>query len=969
MYPHSVLKSNRYQTKKLLPMKKISFLLSALPVLTCLQLSYGQTPDWSRLLQVSTYGSQNGNALTADANYVYMAGDISGPVTYEGVNYASIGRHDMLLTKISNSGTAVWTKQFNAQADGSISPSVIQVDASQNIYVAGTFTGTMTIGSSSISSGASYNAFVAKFDASGNGVWATPYLTNNLYPGTSKLVLDGTNNCYLISNSNKLLKFNAAGTMQWEQSYPDRTLHAIAVYNSDLYIGGTLQSITAFGSITLTPLIGGFNTGFLLRADLNGVYNNSLIVKGAHFLSDGSSVSDICTDNAGNLLITGGYSRELILDTVSILNTTTSYYTYIAKCNSNFVFAWAKSSTSTVGQNRQVFTYRLFTDSNNNIYEYGLTNTPFSYGSMPVNPNGGQFLVKFDAGGNATGSAALQNTAYSKVHVTPGGKVLTTGSKNYAGAVSYGNLYLSQYNSNMTPDWQKISSNCQSGVVQVNYVKHDSTGNTYIQARVTGYCNYFGTVLSSDTAKTIISKHDVFGNLLWLHQVIDISPFSYGPGITLDKDNNVLTVGLFEKSVKIGTVTLTSTNPIEGYVAKYSQGGTFLWAAKMNYDHSADIISLATDNAGNVLVTGVMAPANYLVKFDASGNLLWSKSFPLESIYFSLVSADAQNNIYMATEVHLSDATGSATIGSVTLNQTYDDGSTALIKFDPDGNALWAKTYGGIPGNGFYSDGWPVDIRTDANGDNYLLGMCPNNSVFGTTTLANPLYKTSYSPYLTKIDATGNVVWATGIYAKRYYTNYGDLLDLDKSGNIYIGGHFNDSLSISGSIYKSDGIYDFYTCKYSNSGTFQWIKTIPADTRIITGLDAFGDNILTVAGVAGKNSTLGTFPFVKKGGSTGIIATLGNIPAAINEPGSDSRLSLYPNPSHGKFYVALKNRKSKTGTVDIEISNMLGEKIRTISGVESNRLNEIDLSALPKGIYCITIHEGDKNYSEKIVIE
>ena len=838
--------------------------------------NYSQAPDWTRVLQLSTYGAPYCDYITTDANYTYMASSINGPVTFNGTDFVSIGFRDMLISKINYAGVISWIKQIDAQTNGSIYANTMKVDANGNIYLAGIFSGQSTIGGSTITSGTLYNAFIAKFDAAGNGIWATPFFS--IGNGRSKMSIDVTGNIYLISRSRTLLKFNSSGESQWEQTYPDKTLLAIAISGSDLFLGGALQSgTTNFGSIALTSL-GGYNTGYLVKADLDGVFSSSMVVGGSTS-GDGSSISDIVLDNSGNLILTGGYTKDLLLGTITIANTAQSYYTYIAKCDNNLAFVWASSSSGFSNPAREMLNYRIFTDDLNNIYEYGMLSTLFTYGSVAVSPINGQFLVKFDQNGNATNSLPFQSTTLYKTYVAPNGKILIGGSVNTVGATSYGNFYISQYSNNMSLEWEKLSSNSLTGNAKINYVKHDAEGNTYIQARVLGYCNYFGTIINSSSYLTIISKHDISGNMLWMNSISDISPATFGSPFTIDKDNNVLTTGLFQTTMNIGNTTLTTSNTgNEGYVAKYSSAGVFLWAAKM--DLGIDIstnITVASDNSGNVLVSGQVNPSNYLVKFDASGNRLWANIFPMESYYFSLISTDANNNIYLTSEIHLSSGSGSATIGSVVLTQSLNDGATALVKFDQDGNALWAKTYGGVMGAS-YSDGWACDIKTDAAGNCYLWGWCTNNATFGTFTLINPFATNqNYSYFLAKINTLGDVLWAKAVYETKTGFNYGDLLDLDKNGNVYVGGHFKDKINIDGNEYSPEGTNDFFTAKFSDEGLFQWIKTIPSSSNIITAISTNDDNVISIAGIPGTNSMLGSFPIERKGGSNCIVATLGTL--------------------------------------------------------------------------------------------
>jgi len=948
-------------------MKKSAFILLILMSVFDILPGFSQAPDWTRMLQTWTYGLQMGNALDADSENVYMAGTVSGPVTFEGINCTSIGTQDMILTKYTTDGLSLWTKQFNAQAGGSITPYALKVDANKNIVVSGSFQGTLTIGNNTFTSSANANEFIARFDANGNCLWASSFASTGT--GFSRLAFDENGNCFLIARSSKLLKFSAKGEQQWEQVYEDGTLQAIAVSGSNLYLGGTIKGNVNFGSMTLSPS-GLQKTGFLIRADLNGVYNHSMLAGGESFTRN-SLVTDIIIDQSGNLVITGVYSRQLFLGTQQLVQNTSGYFTFIAKCNTDFDFTWAKSSSRIVAYLVSSRTYRLFKDEANNYYEYGAMNMNFTYGSISVPLAFGEFLVKFDENGNELKYYIIKNTTPNTIIVTQKGKFITTGSINYESVHSFGNLYLTQYNDEMNLDWQKVSSDSQSGTADINNVKHDSEGNTYLQSRICGYCNYFGNILQTNNPVTVISKHNIAGNLLWMNQIEDINPNLYGSTFTLDKDNNVLTTGFFDVSLTIGTTTLTNLNGSKkSYVAKYNSNGEFMWASGMN-NPTINQLSLTTDHSGNVLVSAVNLPSNYLTKFDASGHLLWEKSFPMESYYSSVISTDGNNNIYLTSEIRLSDNEGSTTIGSVTLNQSKEDGATALLKFDPDGNALWAKTYGGVMGASF-SEGWPCHLKTDATGNSYIWGICVNNSIFGTTTLTNP-FETAYHyfKYLAKINTSGEIIWANAIYDKGYAFNYGDLLDLDKNGNVYVGGSFKDSISISDNLYKPEGSFDFFVAKYTNEGDFQWIKTIPSDTKIINALNVLDNDNLTIAGAPDKHTTLGTFPYIKNGNSTAFVATLGDLPTGTNNISSfmeKGNIHLYPNPNHGKFHIDFKNLETVSQTSELQILNMMGQSVYSTRILKLQMSNELDLSGAPKGIYFLKVHMGGKIYTKKIVI-
>ncbi|MFA6581366.1 MAG: hypothetical protein WCS79_06150, partial [Paludibacter sp.] len=489
------------------------------------QLTLSQVPDWTKLIQMSTYGNQSVNCITSDSTYRYMAVGISGPVTFDATNFSSVGLRDLLLVKINSSGVCSWKKQLNAQANGTIYATAIKADSVGNVIVAGTISGSVTIGLTTITSDSTKNSFLAKFDSNGNELWATAFL--NFSTGVSEIAIDKNNNIFLNSKSSKLIKFNNSGSILWTQSFPDGTIQSIAISASNLFLAGVIKAgTTNFGSIALTSLGGTYN-GVIVKADLDGNYQNSLLVKGSVSLQ-GSTISDIKVDKTGNLYITGGFTKDLELGTNIITNSSVANYTYVAKCNSNFQFSWVNSSTSFVNTAAGMFAFRVFVDNSNNVYQYGTNSNSITYGSVTSNQNSGQFLFKFDANGNATNSFELQNTSLDITKVTTTGKVLKAGSYTSIGDPNYMNFFITQSNNNLTQEWQQISTNSKSGNATILSVKYDNLGNSYLKSRITGYCDYFGSIINTSYYLTIISKHDVSGNLLWMKTIRDINPDRFG---------------------------------------------------------------------------------------------------------------------------------------------------------------------------------------------------------------------------------------------------------------------------------------------------------------------------------------------------------------------------------------------------------------------------------------------------------
>jgi len=123
-------------------------------------------------------------------------------------------------------------------------------------------------------------------------------------------------------------------------------------------------------------------------------------------------------------------------------------------------------------------------------------------------------------------------------------------------------------------------------------------------------------------------------------------------------------------------------------------------------------------------------PNIYAVKTDASGNLVWKKSYG-KSEYKPDAAADI-----------ISAGDGGYLIAGYT--QTQENKDAYLLKIDSNGSVLWEKTYGGSGGEDIRK------IKPSADGGYVFVG---STSSFYTGAAGD------FDFYLVKIDASGNLIW------------------------------------------------------------------------------------------------------------------------------------------------------------------------------------------------------------------
>jgi len=88
--------------------------------------------------------------------------------------------------------------------------------------------------------------------------------------------------------------------------------------------------------------------------------------------------------------------------------------------------------------------------------------------------------------------------------------------------------------------------------------------------------------------------------------------------------------------------------------------------------------------------------------------------------------------------------------------------------------------------------------------------------------------------------------------------------------------------------------------------------------------------------------------------------------AIVELPFSSLGMKIFPNPSSGKFTINEEEKPGEFTDIVIEIFNLLGEKVYSITHTKYQSPIEIDISNSPDGIYVVKIYQREKIYIAKI---
>ncbi len=326
----------------------------------------------------------------------------------------------------------------------------------------------------------------------------------------------------------------------------------------------------------------------------------------------------------------------------------------------------------------------------------------------------------------------------------------------------------------------------------------------------------------------------------------------------------------------------------------FSNSGTFLaqgwqWAKSQGGINNDATRAICTDPSGNVIIAGGFAAPSmqigtvtinsvgmgdiYIAKFDPSGNVLWVQTIGgTGGDFVGGVCTSTNGSIYICGSYD----SPTLTVGSYNLPQASTTGYTDMFiaQLSTNGSVQWASKFGGVGPE--YAQGCTY---SSALNNVIVTGYFGGTSmVFGAYTVNNTSTSGNYDIFVAKLNTTFGT--ATGAFSAGGVNaqDYGYSVRTDAT-SIYLGGSFSPitgSVSTIGTSVSSNGSQDVFLAKYSNAGTFQWVRTggsasTSADYFTSMDMDAAG-NCYICGSYYGLSMTIGTATLTNSGTNDGFIA-------------------------------------------------------------------------------------------------
>jgi hypothetical protein len=569
-----------------------------------------------------------------------------------------------------------------------------------------------------------------------------------------------------------------------------------------------------------------------------------------------------------------------------------------------------------------------------------------------------------------------------------------------------------------------------SGNESINSITTDASGNVYTCGSFQGTVDFdpgagIFNLTAAGNSDIYISKINAAGNFVWSRQIggSGNSGEETATGVAVGLNGSVYIIGRFNGQIDFdpgaGVFNLTTTSIASGcpehydaFILKLNSSGDFMWAGQIGgygTDYAEGLALGANDdiyisgdvgrpsvvdgngnpvapqlvdfdpNSGTNYYTG--SNAAFVLKLDSSANFNWVSTLIGSSVsgagcsnrggvFGRAVAVDNSGNVFCTGDfggtVDFDPGPATFTIGVIT-NNSY------VLKLNGNGTFAWAKHFGGSGGNHCFSK----DIAVDASSNVYTTGWFDNTIDFnpgsGTNNLKAPGSPGTANAFVSKLNASGNYVWARQMGGNSF--DEGRSIDLDAAGNIYTTGVFNGSGDFDPGSAKfnlsSSGGSDAYISKLNTSGNFAWAVKLGStlnDRGYGLDVDAAGNVVSTgtFEGTADFNPSNATANLTAIGGSDVYIHKMSQVSLKI---GKETQVLnhkvdyLFPNPSKGNVTLVLMQDAEDAS---IHIYNLAGQLVKIEPHVFGNNI-PLDLTAFKEGIYFIEVTNGETRTRLKVV--
>lgn len=702
---------------------------------------------WTRQLgPMNTAGSDIGGESVLDASgNLYVLYTVTGTIS----GGAASGNSDVAIAKLNPNGALVWTRQYAALNTAAYGESVhgIAIDRDSGfVYICYTTSGTVS-GGTNVSVG-STDVVVAKLDLNGNLIWIrqTPYVINQSgNDGSPTLAVD--------IFGNPVLGFVTEGTVSGGTSAGSQDV-VLAILDPDgniyvTYQQPVLNTTGADSSLRMAYdpsgyIVGTYQTGGVVSSG-TGLTANDVVVFRAELRA---TFMASAPQNLAATFVATPSSREVRLTWTSEGYRYNVYRdTQVSGATKSLLARTSASSyvDTTVELGR---TYYYFVSGSNYTTESALSSPVLARGNIAMN-----WIVQ------PTSFNTSGQDINPKIAVDSSGNIIVqhmtlTNAASSGTALGIWDNVVAKFSSSGVLQWVKQNSSFNTGSEDGSgFLTIDASNNIIFGIYTEGTLSGQSKPGSFDAA---VIKMDTNGNTLWTLQspLFNTVLWESSQAATTDAAGNIYAAFSTQSTISGGT----SAGSDDFTLAKIAPAGAIVWTKQlraMNTSGADGATSIMVDASGNVYTMSVVGAAVSggissggndisFAKLDGNGNLVWVRQYT----QMNTSGAESGRAVLDARNQFLYAAY--TTAASVSGGTNVGSTDIVVAKLELNGNLLWMRQ---LPNtiNTSAAETSP-SIVVDVFG-NPIVAYLSEGTVSGGTNLGLA------DVVIAQFDANGNLMW------------------------------------------------------------------------------------------------------------------------------------------------------------------------------------------------------------------
>ncbi|HIL65725.1 MAG TPA: hypothetical protein EYG33_06125, partial [Candidatus Poseidoniales archaeon] len=428
-------------------------------------------------------------------------------------------------------------------------------------------------------------------------------------------------------------------------------------------------------------------------------------------------------------------------------------------------------------------------------------------------------------------------------------------------------------------DWISAMKIGSSGFDDVREIVSDSQGNVYLHGTFSNTISIGSTNLTSAGNRDMfVAKFSSDGTLIWaLRGGGNGSDQGYG-GLVLDSNGSVIVTGIFSASgASFGTTSLSAAGSASEnlYVAKISSGGSWIWAVTASGNVEGNQVSVT--NSDDIIVSGMIQGSagtfgsytaggngswdGFVAKLSQSGTWLWANGIGGSGYDgCSIGSVTPDGDILVAGKF-----SGTIQLGGTQL--TSNGGADIYIGRMFTSNGTWKSiTSVGGTGNDLLAGRNPV--VHDKNGNSYFGGYFENTVSFGnhsiTSAGSEDIFVARYNSndtwgWAKRAGSSGSSDWLYGIQLENEV--------------LTVTGHFSGTADFGSVNLSSSSGYDVFVAGLTSAGEWTWaVSASGSGDDVGRSMAPIGNGISAVTGAFESSLTFGNTSLTSSGNSDVFLA-------------------------------------------------------------------------------------------------